>query len=51
MATDHYEVRDTQGGYYNSFESYVDAREYQDWLWNRHHTRTNIIPVEECEVE
>lgn len=51
MATDHYEVRDTQGGYYNSFKSYTEAREYQDWLRNMHHVRTIIVDVKEWEVE
>lgn len=51
MATDHYEVRDTQGGYYNSFENYGEAREYQDLLWQRYHVKTNIIDVKEWEVE
>ncbi len=51
MATDHYEVRDTQGGYYNSFKSYVDARECQDLLWKRHSIKTIIVDVKEWEVE
>lgn len=51
MATDHYEVRDIRGGYYNSFKNYTDAKDLQDLLWYRHHVRTIIMDVKEWEVK
>lgn len=44
-----YQVRDTQGGYYNSFESYTEARKLQDYLRNRQHIRTVIVEVKDYE--
>lgn len=44
-----YQVRDTQGGYYNSFKSYTEARALQDRLRNREHIRTIIVEVKDYE--
>lgn len=49
ITTIQYQVRDTQGGYYNSFKSYSEARELQDNLRNRQHIKTVIVEVKDCE--